>query len=88
MNVEFEASFLRDLKSLRDTSLLARIQQAVETVEEATQLQDVPNLIKMQGGGNYYRLRVGDYRLGLSIVENIVTFVRCLNRKDIYKNFP
>ena len=42
----------------------------------------------MQGGGTYYRLRVGDYRLGLSVTDNIVAFVRCLNRSEIYKNFP
>ena len=42
----------------------------------------------MQGGGRYYRIRVGDRRLGLSIMDNIVVFVRCLNRSEIYKNFP
>jgi mRNA interferase RelE/StbE len=42
----------------------------------------------MQGGGSYYRIRVGDYRLGLSVSDDIVAFVRCLNRNEIYKNFP
>ena len=42
----------------------------------------------MQGGGRYYRIRVGDHRLALSIMDNIVVFVRCLNRSEIYKNLP
>lgn len=42
----------------------------------------------MQGGGSYYRIRVGDHRLGLSIMDNIVVLVRFLNRSEIYKNFP
>ena len=88
MTVEFLASFKRDLRTIRDTELLARIQAAVEAVEQAEKLQDVPNLIKMQGGGSYCRLRVGDYRLGLSVNDNSVAFVRCLNRSEIYKNFP
>jgi len=88
MTVEFRASFARDLRTIRDADLLARIQVAVEAVEQAEKLQDVPNLIRMQGGGTYYRLRVGDYRLGLSVTDNIVAFVRCLNRSEIYKNFP
>jgi len=88
MTVEFRASFARDLRTIRDADLLARIQVAVEAVEQAEKLQDVPNLIRMQGGGTYYWLRVGDYRLGLSVTDNIVAFVRCLNRSEIYKNFP
>lgn len=76
------------MRTIRDADLLARIQVAVEAVEQAEKLQDVPNLIRMQGGGTYYRLRVGDYRLGLSVTDNIVAFVRCLNRSEIYKNFP
>ena len=88
MTVEFRASFARDLRTIRDADLLARIQVAVEAVEQAEKLQDVPNLIRMQGGGTYYRLRVGDYRLGLSVTDNIVAFVRCLNWSEIYKNFP
>ncbi len=51
MTVEFRTSFARDLRTLRDADLLARIQAAVEAVEQAERLQDVPNLIKMQGGG-------------------------------------
>jgi mRNA interferase RelE/StbE len=65
-----------------------RIQSAVETVIAAQTLQDIPHLIKLQGGGNFYRLRVEDYRLGLSVKSNEVTFVRCLDRSQIYKQFP
>ena len=88
MTCEFRTSFARDLRTIRDADLLARIQAAIESVEQAGRLQDIPNLIKMQGGGSYYRLRVGEYRLGLSITDNIVAFVRCLKRSEIYKNFP
>ena len=88
MTVEFRASFLRDLKAIRDADLLARIQASVEVVEQAEKLLDVPNVIRMQGGGSYYRLRVGDYRLGLSVTGDAVTFVRCLDRSEIYKSFP
>ena len=88
MTSEFRASFARDLRMIRDADLLARIQAAIEAVEQAGRIQDIPNLIKIQGGGSFYRLRVGDYRLGLSVVNNIVAFVRCLNRSEIYKNFP
>jgi mRNA-degrading endonuclease RelE of RelBE toxin-antitoxin system len=31
---------------------------------------------------------LGDYRLGLVIEDDIVTLVRILHRKDIYRYFP
>lgn len=44
---------------------------------------------KLSGGsGDYYRLRVGDYRIGLEIEGEIIVFVRCLHRRDIYRYFP
>jgi mRNA interferase RelE/StbE len=88
MRIRYKASFTRDLIRLKDAGLVLRVQQAVETVEQAEKLHDIPNLIKMQGGGDYYRLRVGEYRLGISMLDNVAVFVRCLNRKDIYKRFP
>lgn len=79
---------MHDLKSIKDAALLSRIQAVIEAVEQAERLQDVPNLIKLQGSGNHYRVRVGDYRVGLNVENNIVSFVRCLHRREVYKNFP
>ncbi len=88
MIIRYKVSFTRDLSRLKDVDLIRRIQQAVESVQQAEKLQDIPNLIKMQGGGDYYRLRVGEYRLGIGLADNVVVFVRCLNRKEIYKKLP
>lgn len=88
MIVEYLPSFGRDLKSIQNTDLLARIQRAIETLEQAATLRDVPNLIKLQGGGDFYRLRVGDYRLGLALQDQTVLLVRCLDRREIYRQFP
>jgi len=43
---------------------------------------------KMQGFDSYYRIRVGDYRIGVETSEGQVIFVCFLNRKDIYRYFP
>lgn len=88
MTIQFRASFSRDLKTIRDAGLSVRIQNAIASVQQSATLRDVPNLIKLQGGGDYYRLRVGDYRLGLSVQGDAVIFVRCLDRREIYKHFP
>lgn len=88
MNVKYKATFAKDLGSVNDKGLLGRIKRAIEQVEKAQTLQDITNLGKLKGGKTYYRIRVGEYRIGLVIEGSTVTFVRCLNRKDIYSRFP
>lgn len=88
MKVGFRESFAKDLKGIKDKALLKKMKEVVEAVEKADALSDVANLKKLKGGGNYFRLRVGDYRLGVALEGDTVVFVRFLNRKDIYKYFP
>jgi len=88
VKIQFRASFAKDLRSIKNKDLLNRIKETIEQVEKALTPQDITNLKKLRGGINYYRLRVGEYRIGLTIKSDTVTFVRCLNRKEIYRYFP
>jgi mRNA interferase RelE/StbE len=88
VKVEFRESFAKDLKGVKDKGLLDRVKELIEAVEKADSLAEISNLKKLKGGGNYFRLRVGDYRVGLTLENDTVIFVRFLNRKDIYKSFP
>jgi mRNA interferase RelE/StbE len=75
------------LKKIRDQFLLRRIREIIERVEAARTLNEVQNLKKISGAGGLYRVRVGDYRIGLAIEGDVVEFVRCLHRRDIYRYF-
>jgi mRNA interferase RelE/StbE len=88
VKVEFKRSFEKDLRKLRSPELLLRIKAAIEDVESADDLASIGELKKLQGYRVYYRIRVGDYRLGLIAVGDQVTFVRVLHRKEIYRYFP
>jgi mRNA interferase RelE/StbE len=88
VTVRFKESFVRDLRHIRDKGLLIRVRELIELVEHAPHLGEVPHLKKLRGGGNYYRLRAGDYRIGLTVEDDAITFVRFLHRKDIYRYFP
>jgi len=46
------------------------------------------NIKKLKGEGDYYRIRVGDYRIGMKVNDGVVSFVRILHRKEIYRYFP
>lgn len=88
MNVEFRKSFEKDLENIRDKAILKRIRAVIEEVEVAENLRDVSNLKKLKADGDYCRIRVGDYRIGITVCENTVIFVRVLHRKDVYRYFP
>ncbi len=51
-------------------------------------LSEISSLKKMQGYETLYRIRLGDYRIGIEVVGEQVVFVRMLHRKDIYRYFP
>jgi len=88
VKLEFRSSFARDLKSIKDKDLLKRVRGIIEEVERTTSPTEISNLKKLKGRGDYYRIRIRDYRLGITLAGDILVFVRFLNRKDIYKYFP
>ena len=88
MKTAFRSSFARDLKKIRDRSVLRQVHVTIEEVEGAAHVQAIGKLRKMSGGGNFYRIQIGDYRIGLVIEADEVEFVRCLHRRDIYRFFP
>lgn len=88
MKTKFKSTFAKDLKRIKDKTLLSRVQAAIIAVEQTDNLLNVASCKKMQGGENYYRIRIGDFRIGLSMEDDVVIFVRFLSRGDIYKHFP
>ena len=88
MKVRFTASFVKDLQALKDKALLERIKTLIANVEAAQSLGEVSGLKKLRGGGAYYRVRIGDYRVGLATEEGDVVFVRVLHRREVYRYFP
>ncbi len=88
MNTQFRESFTKDLQAIRDKTLLKRVQGIIEVVEQASSLDEIAHLEKMTGWQRYFRIKLGDYRVGIAVDGDMVTFVRFLHRKDIYKYFP
>jgi mRNA interferase RelE/StbE len=88
MKTLYEKSFGRDLKKIKDKRLLKQAQKIIAQVESADSLTDLQNVKKLEGYTTYYRIRVGEYRIGIEVLEGQVIFVCFLNRKDIYRYFP
>lgn len=89
MNLEFKKCFARDLKKReQNKSLLRRIRQVIAEVEDAESNHEINHLKKLKADGNYYRIRLGDYRFGLIIEDDTACFVRFLHRSEVYRFFP
>ncbi len=89
MNSNFRKSFLKDLKAHRhDYDFLSQVKGIVLEIEKAESTSEIKNLKKLKGEKTFYRIRSGRYSVGIKIDNNIVSFVRALPRKDIYRYFP
>ncbi|MFH0992195.1 MAG: type II toxin-antitoxin system RelE/ParE family toxin [bacterium] len=88
MNLLFKESFEKDIRIISGKNILREIERVIINVEQASTPQQIQNLKKLSTKGKYYRIRIGQYRIGITIEHNTVTFVRCLQRKEVYRYFP
>ena len=54
----------------------------------ASEYREVAGLRKMTGHNEYYRIRCGEYRIGIVLNGVEMEFVRCLHRREVYRYFP
>ncbi|MCD4756981.1 MAG: type II toxin-antitoxin system mRNA interferase toxin, RelE/StbE family [Arcobacteraceae bacterium] len=88
MTINYEKSFLKDIQKLNDKKVATKLKSLIEEFEQVPNLQNITNIKKLKGFEIYYRLKIGNYRLGFSYQDNQIDLIRFLHRKDIYKLFP
>ena len=88
MNIYKKPSFFRDIKKIIYPALKEQVEQAILSVQEAKTTRDIPELKKMKGYKIHYRIKVGKYRIGVTIENDLATFEAFDHRKDFYKRYP
>ena len=88
MELEFRETFIKDLKRIKETAVKKKITAVISESQKAASLLELQNVKKLEGSAAYYRIRVEDYRIGIKLQDKTLIFMRCLNRKDIYRYFP
>ena len=89
MIIEFDKSFEKSLQKIKNKSLFSRIERIILECEKSNSLSEISNLKKLIGFKNYYRIRIGEYRLGVELIDNkTLRFILIAHRKDIYRSFP
>ncbi|MGK7933009.1 MAG: type II toxin-antitoxin system RelE/ParE family toxin [Microcystaceae cyanobacterium] len=89
MQISYRQLFLKDLKKLKSQPIYKRIKALTfETLPNAANLENLTNIKAMKGYPNRYRIRVGDYRIGIEVNGNEIEVMRVLHRREFYRYFP
>ena len=86
MHCKFHKQFLKDIDKL-DNETKIRLASFLEKIQNSAKFHDLPAK-KINGYKDFWRFRLGNYRIGISFDNKTVVFRRILHRKDIYKRFP
>ena len=88
MKIEYRKKFLKELSKIhiRERS---RIEDFVfKDLPEANSIFELGNVEQLKGYPSYYKVRFGQYRIGMKLKDGIVILEKALHRKDIYRYFP
>jgi len=89
-HILYKPAFLRDMARLPE-GVRPRVEQmAFHELPAAGNPFTIGGLEKLQGYRDYYRIRFGDYRVGVTIDSQArtVELWRVLHRRGIYRHFP
>ena len=89
MQVRYKPSVGRDLRRVRNASLRRRIDRKIAELQAADSITEVSSVQRLTSpSGNDYRIRIGDYRLGVTVEGDLAILVAFGHRGDIYRRFP
>ncbi len=88
MKVEYSKKFLKQLATV-PSDIRSKIENFVfEELLSASSIYEMGKIEKMKGYEDFYKVRFGNYRLGLVIENEIITVKTVMHRREIYKFFP
>lgn len=89
MDISYGKRFSKDLDSLRDEKKVRKkLLELINELKKSDSFLELANVKKIEGYSDYFRIKLGDYRLGFKAHKNKVELIRFLHRKDIYRRFP
>jgi mRNA interferase RelE/StbE len=87
--VEYTRKFLKELAAL-PIEIRSRIEPIVFEALESVAPFELGYLEKMKGYSDKYKIRIGDYRVGITLDKKNQTIIceRIAHRREIYRIFP
>ena len=89
MQTEYKPSFERDLRRIRNAKLRQRIERKIMELKAADAITEVSSVRHLSSqSGNDYRIRIGVYRLGVTVVNDVAILDSVGHRSEFYRRFP
>ena len=89
MNFETSKQFDKSVFKIKEQSVKIRLKKIIEKIAYAKDLNEIPNITPIVGHTNYYRIKLGGYRIGISLEGDTVWFLFFGKRDEsTYKKFP
>ena len=88
MELRIDKQFKKDTSKVKEAKTLAKLGLLLREWQSIERIQEIVNLKRIVGKKSYYRVRLGDYRIGIRLEGETLHIIRFLHRKDIYKYFP
>ncbi|HBG92940.1 MAG: hypothetical protein A3J81_00165 [Nitrospirae bacterium RIFOXYB2_FULL_43_5] len=88
--VLYKKTFLKELKKLPKDIRIKAEHLCFDILPEIENLAVIRGLEKLVGYENFYKVRFGDYRIGIEIdiQSKIIECCRAMHRKEIYRYYP
>jgi mRNA interferase RelE/StbE len=87
--VRFDSAFLKSVKKIKDRTVLLKVEKVIFEIEAVDSFEKIRNCKKLVGFESFYRIRIGDYRLGFELIDgHIIQIITLAHRKEIYRGFP
>ena len=88
MQIEYRKKFLKELSKL-PSHYSSQIEEFVFVILPTSEnLEEIGRVEKMTGYKNYFKIRFGNYRVGLKKDNQSIIVETVKHRKEIYKFFP
>lgn len=88
MNVKIDGTFEKDLRKIKSKPLDKKVALLIRELIAEESPTEIRNIKLLKGSDVHYRIRLGDYRVGLILTGKTFILVRILHRKEIYRFFP
>lgn len=88
MIITYNRGFKKDLEKIKDAKLKEALKEKIVELKDKQDLSQVRGVKKISGHPTAYRIRIGQFRLGLFYSNRKVSLQRFVKRNDIYKVFP
>jgi mRNA interferase RelE/StbE len=84
----YSKKFLKDLASIPQNERTSIEKFVFERILFGKSLSELGKVEKLRGHEKHFKVRFGNYRIGLRLENEVIILERVLHRKEIYRYFP